>query len=168
MAMASLAGNGLVCSLRGCGAALALANKKRDRDRRPTYLCAQGHLRKTCNDCGKQGGATTFHRHVCKAASPSSSSSRPAATVAVASPSRASSQRAAAVNALPPTGCVGSAGLAATSAAAAPHTLATTGAHTHTHTHTHTVTMNATTMRVKLLVLALQVAVTHQAGAIIE
>jgi len=44
----------LVCSLRGCGAPLTRANKKRNRDRRPTFVCEKGHVRKTCNDCGKQ------------------------------------------------------------------------------------------------------------------
>lgn len=57
---------GLFCSLRGCREPLSLFAKKRNRDRRPTYVCAKGHHRKTCLDCGKQGEAKNFSRHVCK------------------------------------------------------------------------------------------------------
>lgn len=56
----------LRCSLRNCGEQLVLMNKKRNRDRRPTYTCARGHCRKLCNECGKQGEAKNFSRHVCK------------------------------------------------------------------------------------------------------
>ena len=49
----------LRCSLRNCGEQLVLMNKKRNRDRRPTYTCARGHCRKLCNECGKQVRAAT-------------------------------------------------------------------------------------------------------------